>query len=56
MWLEIKKFSKAIVNNGLEISSFERFKPFKYLFLKPQEDGSSVDIFKINDIKSLKNA
>ena len=56
IWLEIEQFTKTIVNNGLEISLFERFKPFKYLFLKPQEDGSSVDIFKISDIQSLKNA
>ena len=56
MWLEIGKFSKTIVNHGLEVSPFERFRPFKYLFLKPQEDGSSVDIFKISDIQSLKNA
>ena len=56
MWHEIGKFSKTIVNKGLEISPFERFKPFKYLFLKPQEDGSSVDIFKISDTQSLKNA
>ena len=55
-WFEIKQFNKTVVKNGLEILPFSRFKPFKYLFLKPQEDGSSVDIFKISDNQSLENA
>ena len=48
--------NKQIINNGLQASSFDRFRPFDYIFLKPQEDGSSVDIFKISDDKSLKEA
>ena len=49
-------FNKRIVSNGLQVSTFDRFRPFDYIFLKPQEDGSSVDIFKISDDKSLKEA
>tara|TARA_B100001079_G_scaffold48377_1_gene39530 strand:+ start:822 stop:1748 length:927 start_codon:yes stop_codon:yes gene_type:complete len=49
-------FSKQIVENGLQVNSFDRFRPFEYIFLKPEEDGSSVDIFKISDNKSLEEA
>jgi D-alanine-D-alanine ligase len=55
VWLEVK-FNKTIVDNGLRLSLFDRFRPFEYLFLKPQEDGSSVDIFKISDEESLRAA
>ena len=54
-WLGVS-FSKQILKNGLDASSFDKFKPFDYLFLKPQEDGSSIDIFKISDNESLKDA
>ena len=49
-------FSKQIVENGLQVNSFDRFRPFEYIFLKPEEDGSSVDIFKISDNKTLEEA
>tara|TARA_B100000482_G_scaffold186981_1_gene165181 strand:+ start:438 stop:1361 length:924 start_codon:yes stop_codon:yes gene_type:complete len=55
VWLEVK-FDKTIVDNGLHVSPYDRFRPFEYLFLKPQEDGSSVDIFKISDEESLRAA
>ena len=55
IWLEVM-FNKKIVENGLQISAYNRFRPFEYLFLKPEEDGSSVDIFKISDNESLKDA
>ena len=35
-------------------ASFDLFRPYDNLFLKPNEDGSSVDIFKINDEDSIK--
>ena len=54
-WLGVS-FGKQIVKNGLDASSFDKFRPFDYLFLKPQEDGSSIDIFKISDNESLKDA
>ena len=47
---------KDTVKEGLKASSFDKFRPFEYLFLKPQEDGSSVDIFKIKDDHSLAKA
>ena len=49
-------FGKQIVKHALKGSPYDRFTPFKYLFLKPIEDGSSVDIFKITDAKSLEEA
>ena len=49
-------FNKQIVSNGLQVSPFDRFRPFDYIFLKPQEDGSSVAIFQISDDTSLKEA
>ena len=55
VWLEVK-FDKTIVDHGLRASPYDRFRPFEYLFLKPQEDGSSVDIFKISDEESLRAA
>ena len=55
VWLEVT-FGKTIVNNGLRVSPYDRFRPFEYLFLKPEEDGSSVDIFKISDEDSLRAA
>ena len=55
VWLEVK-FDKTLVDLGLGVSPYDRFRPFEYLFLKPQEDGSSVDIFKISDEESLRAA
>lgn len=55
VWLEVK-FDKTLVDLGLRVSPYDRFRPFEYLFLKPQEDGSSLDIFKISDEESLRAA
>ena len=52
----ISQFTHQVANNGLNISLFDCFRPFNYLFLKPDEDGSSIDIFKISDDESLQNA
>jgi len=49
-------FGKQIVKHALKGSPYDIFRPFKYIFLKPVEDGSSVDIFKITDAKSLEDA
>ena len=35
---------------------FNQLRPFKELFLKPAEDGSSIDVFKITCNKDLENA
>ena len=52
----ISEFSDKVAKNGLNISPYDCFRPFNYLFLKPDADGSSIDIFKISDDESLKNA
>ena len=54
--IDITEFSDQIARNGLNISSYDCFRPFNHLFLKPEADGSSIDIFKISDDESLKNA
>tara|TARA_Y100000768_G_C23984689_1_gene688022 strand:- start:142 stop:1068 length:927 start_codon:yes stop_codon:yes gene_type:complete len=54
--ININEFSDQIAKSGLNISSYDCFRPFNHLFLKPEADGSSIDIFKINDDESLKNA
>ena len=54
--LNISEFSLEVANQSLNTSSFDRLRPFNYLFLKPEEDGSSIDIFKISNEDSLKNA
>jgi len=54
--ISISEFTRQVAKNGLNISSFDCFRPFNYLFLKPDEDGSSIDIFKISDDQSLQHA
>ena len=54
--LGISEFSIQVANYNFNTSLFDRFRPFNYLFLKPVEDGSSIDIFKISDEDSLKDA
>ena len=54
--IDITEFSDQIAKSGLNISSYDCFRPFNHLFLKPEADGSSIDIFKISDDESLKNA
>jgi len=54
--IEIDQFTKEISEAGLHSSIFDRLRPFDSIFLKPKEDGSSVDIFKIFDDNSLKQA
>ena len=55
IWLEVF-FDMTLAKNGLQTSSYERFRPFNYLFLKPEEDGSSTDIFKISNDEELIDA
>ena len=54
--ISVEKFSYQVAENGLNIPLYDCFRPFNYLFLKPDADGSSIDIFKISDDESLKNA
>jgi len=67
--IAFSKFPDSLRKDFLWLSSFDAFRRenyvvdqtgadpgFEYIFLKPQEDGSSVDIFKISDFNSLKEA
>ena len=56
IFIELEKFDPEIVKSKINDASFDLFRPYDNLFLKPNEDGSSVDIFKINDEDSIKKA
>ena len=57
IWSEISKLPSIDSPNAkLSASFFDKFRPFEAIFLKPQEDGSSVDIFKITDESSNRKA
>ena len=65
---ELLKDNKIPTPNWITISSllemekdlknpfFNQLRPFKDLFLKPAEDGSSIDVFKISCNKDLEDA
>ena len=55
IWFEVSKLpSVKSHHTKLSSSCFDKFRPFNAIFLKPQEDGSSIDIFKItNDENSI---
>ena len=55
-FIELQRFDIENVINKMHHTSFDLFRPFENLFLKPNEDGSSVDIFKISDEESIKKA
>jgi len=40
----------------LDDSIFDQFRPFNEIFLKPTEDGSSIDVFKLSSNHDLKKA
>ncbi len=44
------------MEKDLENPFFNQLRPFKELFLKPAEDGSSIDVFKISCNKDLEGA
>ena len=57
IWSEVKKLpSYDSPNAKLSDSFFDKFRPFEAIFLKPQEDGSSIDIFKITNENNNKKA
>ena len=41
---------------NLDDSIFDQFRPFNEIFLKPAEDGSSIDVFKLSTNNELKKA
>ena len=53
-WLSVKELYQNM--EGLESVSFESLRPFDSLFLKPEEDGSSIDVFKVSDDLELRQA
>ena len=55
IWFEVSRLP-SVKSRYAKLSSsyFDKFRPFNAIFLKPQEDGSSIDIFKItNDESSI---
>lgn len=53
-WITISSLLE--VQENLDDSFFDQLRPFKELFLKPAEDGSSIDVFKISNNKELELA
>ena len=53
-WLAITSLYNF--HNNLEDSIFDPLRPFNEIFLKPAEDGSSIDVFKLSSTKDLKKA
>tara|TARA_B100000927_G_scaffold271178_1_gene247938 strand:- start:887 stop:1813 length:927 start_codon:yes stop_codon:yes gene_type:complete len=47
-WIEIENLSNFDLDLGIRHKAFDIFKPFDSIFLKPLEDGSSIDIFKVD--------
>ncbi len=53
-WLTVSLLTD--IKKGLNDPCFESLRPFNQLFLKPAEDGSSIDVFKISNDGDLKSA
>ena len=53
-WITISSLFE--IEKNLDDSFFDQLRPFKELFLKPAEDGSSIDVFKISNNKELESA
>ena len=53
-WITISSLHE--MKKDLKNSFFDQLRPFKELFLKPAEDGSSIDVFKITCNKDLEDA
>jgi len=53
-WITIPSLLE--MEKDLESPFFDQLRPFKELFLKPAEDGSSIDVFKISNNKELELA
>ena len=50
-WINVSSLTE--MQRNLEDDFFDLLRPFKELFLKPAEDGSSIDVFKISNNKDL---
>ena len=53
-WINVSSLTE--MQRNLEDDFFDLLRPFKELFLKPAEDGSSIDVFKISNNKDLELA
>ena len=53
-WISIPSLYEY--NKGLDDPIFDQFRPFNEIFLKPAEDGSSIDVFKLSTNDDLKKA
>ena len=53
-WISIPSLDEY--NSDLDNPIFDEFRPFNEIFLKPAEDGSSIDVFKISTNDDLKKA
>ncbi len=53
-WITVQSLYEAATD--IDDSFFNQLRPFKNLFLKPVEDGSSLDVFKISNNEDLKRA
>ena len=53
-WISVPSLHEYKVD--LDDSIFDQFKPFNEIFLKPAEDGSSIDVFKLSTNDDLKKA
>ena len=53
-WITVSSLLK--MKKDLKSSFFDQLRPFKELFLKPAEDGSSIDVFKITCNEDLEDA
>ena len=53
-WISVPSLHEY--KGDLDDSIFDQFKPFNEIFLKPAEDGSSIDVFKLSTNDDLKKA
>ena len=53
-WFSVSSLHEFKQN--LDDSIFDKFRPFSEIFLKPAEDGSSIDVFKLSTEDDLKKA
>ena len=53
-WISVPSLDKF--KGNLDDSIFDQFRPFNEIFLKPTEDGSSIDVFKLSTNNDLKKA
>ena len=53
-WISVPSLDKF--KSNLDDSIFDQFRPFNEIFLKPTEDGSSIDVFKLLTNDDLKKA